>query len=282
MKIRRIDFSPDEWIAGTVGLGNAERGLYITACALIYSRGGAVSVDHLRATCRDHGHSFKHQLKQLLELGKLSLNEGQITSKRCSNELQNASKRLSNASQNGTRGNEIKKLRADTRSQERNANHQLSEKEERKGSEFKTDSELLPSTLTPLSTDTAPPSAPRYAFEGEVIRLLPKDFNRWAKAFHAIPDLAAKLCALDAHYDETLIGKDRGHWFVRCSNALRNDHNKLLEAQRQQEAEDARDFDPCSPPTVLDHLGIVIPPLPPNCPIFKPLSQRIAEMDAAE
>jgi len=90
MKIRRIDFSPDEWIAGTVGLDNAERGLYITACALIYSHGGPIPVDQLRGACRDHGHAFKRQLDRLLSTDKLSLNDGQIDNKRCANELQKA------------------------------------------------------------------------------------------------------------------------------------------------------------------------------------------------
>jgi uncharacterized protein YdaU (DUF1376 family) len=100
VKIRRIDFSPDEWIAGTVGLSNAERGLYITACALIYSHGGPIPEVELRRSCRDHGHSFKSQLSRLISLGKLLSKDGQIDNKRCSNELQKAFKRFSKTGQN--------------------------------------------------------------------------------------------------------------------------------------------------------------------------------------
>jgi uncharacterized protein YdaU (DUF1376 family) len=100
MKIRRIDFSADEWIAGTVGLDNAERGLYITACALIYSHGGPIPIEHLKAACRDHGHAFKRQLDQLLSTDKLSLNDGQIDNKRCAKELQKAVTRAAKDRQN--------------------------------------------------------------------------------------------------------------------------------------------------------------------------------------
>jgi uncharacterized protein YdaU (DUF1376 family) len=100
MKIRRIDFWPDEWIAGTVDLDNAERGLYITVCALIYSHGGPIPVEHLKAACRDHGHAFRRQLSRLLSTDKLSLNDGQIDNKRCAKELQKAVTRAANERQN--------------------------------------------------------------------------------------------------------------------------------------------------------------------------------------
>lgn len=99
-KIRRVDFSPDEWLGGTVPLSLAERGLYITACALMYSAGGPIPVDHLKAACRDHGHTFNAALKRLIDLGKLIEHGSQLINKRVSNELQNALKRSANARQN--------------------------------------------------------------------------------------------------------------------------------------------------------------------------------------
>ena len=45
MKIRRVDFSPDEWLAGTRDLTAEERGLYWDCCALMYSRGGPIADD---------------------------------------------------------------------------------------------------------------------------------------------------------------------------------------------------------------------------------------------
>lgn len=92
-KVRRVDFSPDEWLAGTMSLDNAERGLYITACALIYSHGGPVPIDELKARSVDHGNSFNRQLRRLVALGKLVRNGSEITNKRCENELEKAGKR---------------------------------------------------------------------------------------------------------------------------------------------------------------------------------------------
>lgn len=103
-KPRHVDLYFDEWIAGQVGLSNPERGLYLTACLFIYSHGGSVAEEDLRAACRDHGTAYKTQLATLLRLGKLTLNGGQITNKRCSNELERAEKRVGNAQQNGQKG----------------------------------------------------------------------------------------------------------------------------------------------------------------------------------
>lgn len=99
-----MDFYPDEWLSGAGGLNNAERGLYITACALIYSAGGPISASDLRSMCVDHGHAFRHQLGVLLKRGKLIENDGQIINKRCLNELQKAGERVTNARQNGLKG----------------------------------------------------------------------------------------------------------------------------------------------------------------------------------
>lgn len=98
-KVRKIDFSPDEWLQGTRRLDNATRGLYITACALIYSKGGPVEIDDLQTICRDHGNAFKRQLKTLVDLGKVTVADGRIDNQRCENELENARKRSGKASE---------------------------------------------------------------------------------------------------------------------------------------------------------------------------------------
>lgn len=168
MKIRRVDFSADEWLVGTNPLTNAERGLYITACAMIYSHAGPILRVDLKAQCRDHGKSFNCQLDRLLALGKLTveitLNGAEISSKRCLNELEMASKRIQKASENGTKGNEIKKMRDATRPLDRDANYQLpttTRKKDSKKLESKEDSNLR--------------SAPRGA------TMIDQDFEAWWK-----------------------------------------------------------------------------------------------------
>lgn len=103
-KVRYVDFYHDEWLAGTIGLDPFDIGIYITACAMIYSRGGAVERDDLKRAVRCHGHAFKAALERLLRGGKLHERGSQITCKRCSNELQKAVKRVANAAQNGAKG----------------------------------------------------------------------------------------------------------------------------------------------------------------------------------
>ncbi len=93
-KVRHVDFYADEWIAGTSELTLEERGMYITACALIYSRGEPVTRDHLRRVCCVHGRTFAAVLGRLLALGKLSENDGKIGQKRAEKELKTARKRI--------------------------------------------------------------------------------------------------------------------------------------------------------------------------------------------
>jgi uncharacterized protein YdaU (DUF1376 family) len=103
-KVRHIDWYADEWLSGTHELGNAERGLYITACCLIYSTGAPITRARLKAQCQDHGHAFNRQLGVLIDTGKLSEKDGQISNKRSINELQKAEERTANARQNGSKG----------------------------------------------------------------------------------------------------------------------------------------------------------------------------------
>lgn len=70
---------------------------------------------------------------------------------------------------------------------------------------------------------------PRYAFGGRIIRLTHDDFARWQSVYYAYPDLRAELEALDNHYDNELKGAERKNWFTRCSRALKNGHQKILE-----------------------------------------------------
>lgn len=103
MKLRYFPCYHDEWLVGQAGLDNACRGLYLTACLLMYSHGGPVSIDELRRNCSDHGHAFNRQLRCLINAGKLVLNEGQIVNKRVINELQKRDKRSEDGEQNASK-----------------------------------------------------------------------------------------------------------------------------------------------------------------------------------
>ena len=108
MKARWFPFYPDEWIAGTVGLSAEEEGLYIRACALIYSHGGPVEIALLKRG--DHGNRVNACLRRLIDQGKLVNVGGKIDQKRCENELEKAEKRVGKARENGAKGGRPKGL----------------------------------------------------------------------------------------------------------------------------------------------------------------------------
>lgn len=104
MKVRRVDFSPDEWLAGTMTLNVTERGIFITACAAIYSHGAPIPESELRRLCPGDARPYRAALARLIELGKLSQKAGNLSNKRCENELKNAAKRSRSAVKNGRNG----------------------------------------------------------------------------------------------------------------------------------------------------------------------------------
>ena len=76
--------------------------------------------------------------------------------------------------------------------------------------------------------------APDYAFVGKGLKLTYGDFDRWKKAYSAIPDLAAELEAADAYYHQNPPAD--GKLFFPVSNWLKREHAKLVKAEK-----DARD-----------------------------------------
>lgn len=102
-KIRRVDFSPDEFLAGCIGLSATETGCYIRVLCLIYSRGGPVDDDAkwLAQVCEVHGHTWRAVRKRLIDLGKLRRLEpdapggcGRLMNNRAGIELQRAQDRF--------------------------------------------------------------------------------------------------------------------------------------------------------------------------------------------
>ena len=107
-KVRRIDFSPDEWLAATVGMSVIDKGCYWTVCALIYARGGPVDDDPvwIAKNCGCDPRTWKATRRRLISCGKLQRVEppkhsangepacGQLTNSRCEKELYKARERM--------------------------------------------------------------------------------------------------------------------------------------------------------------------------------------------
>jgi len=65
------------------------------------------------------------------------------------------------------------------------------------------------------------PDKPAYRFAGKTIMLVERDYDKWRKAYHAIPDFDAELQRID---DEDLPLR----WFPAVSAKLAAKHQKLL------------------------------------------------------
>jgi uncharacterized protein YdaU (DUF1376 family) len=111
MKIRRVDFYPDDWLAGVVQLDDVERGVYITICALIYANGGPITYDALKAASLSHGNRLNRCLRHLETLGKILRNGSEIDQKRCEKELKRRRKIVRKFRESGSKGGNIKALR---------------------------------------------------------------------------------------------------------------------------------------------------------------------------
>jgi hypothetical protein len=85
------------------------------------------------------------------------------------------------------------------------------------------------SPVVPFQTETA------YAFEGKTIKLVHADFDRWAKAYFKIPDLATELYGIDDWLTDH--PPKNGKWFHATSGMLRRKHEQLV---AEQAAEDAQ------------------------------------------
>jgi len=106
-KVRKIDFSPDEFLLGVAGLGSATIGVYWVLCSLMYSSGGAIPRNdpRLKSILGDHGNTISAAIKRLIDLGKIEeINGGDLVQKRVGKELENARKRIANAQENGWKG----------------------------------------------------------------------------------------------------------------------------------------------------------------------------------
>jgi hypothetical protein len=95
-----VDFYGRDWLAGTIELTLEQRGMLATAEALIYSRGGPVTREHLHRACGVHGRTFNAILGRLLALGKLVESDGKIFQNRAEKELKKARNRLEKWSKN--------------------------------------------------------------------------------------------------------------------------------------------------------------------------------------
>lgn len=107
-KARRVDFSPDEYIAGVGGVLRAdEQGVYWMICSLIMSEGDAIEQNdrRLAALCLMRPSDMKRIVESLVEKGKiLRQSDGKLFQKRAQSEVERSLNRIQTASENGSKG----------------------------------------------------------------------------------------------------------------------------------------------------------------------------------
>jgi uncharacterized protein YdaU (DUF1376 family) len=214
-KARRVDYYPDEYIAGVGGVLRAdEQGVYWMICSLIMSEGEAIEQNdrRLAALCQIRPTDVRRIVETLIQAKKISRqSDGKLFQKRSQSEVEKSLKRIQTASENGTNGG------------------RPSEKTQRKqqnGEAGGFSSEKLTTNYQPPTTNLQPrkeedvtaeavPSA--YAFEGVTIKLNQKNFDLWVEAYPNL-SLMSELYALDEWAgQQKAAGKS---WFNAVAGAL--------------------------------------------------------------
>ncbi len=107
VKLRRFDFSPDEYISGVGAvLGPYEQAVYWMVCSLIMSHGGPVEEDHGRLSrlCMMRPSHVKRVLDKLVSVAKLHRTRNELDNKRARSEIEAAANRVRTAHENGVKG----------------------------------------------------------------------------------------------------------------------------------------------------------------------------------
>lgn len=107
-KARRVDYYPDEYIAGVGGVLDAvEQGIYWMICSLIMSEGGAIEQNdrRLAGLCRIRPSDIRRTIDRLVERGKIHRHDdGKLFQKRAQSEVEKSLNRIQTAIENGSNG----------------------------------------------------------------------------------------------------------------------------------------------------------------------------------
>lgn len=249
-------------LTGMMVLTLEERGAYQTLQDLMYDAGGPIP-DNENVLARYMGvsirkwRSIRHALVEVH--GKISVSvDGRLTNARVISELENAAKTSRKNSENGSK------------TKRKNREFAKNDNENNEGDENSLrDTRAFPETRgqIPEEEDKPPlprderaagdgdlfedeekPPAPRggkvYAYVGKVIRLTAPDFERWRRAYHAIPDIRAEISAIDDWLSRK--PEKHGDWYHIASGSLARKHQEFSAkaAQASASAKPRREYSP--------------------------------------
>ena len=105
-KLRRTDFYPDDWLAGTIELTLEEEGAFIRICLLIYSKGRPIPDKDrwLASMCRVSTRKWRTLRQALIDKEKITVSDGLIHQKRCRKELEKGANIARKRAESGAKG----------------------------------------------------------------------------------------------------------------------------------------------------------------------------------
>ena len=223
VKLRRTDFYPDDWIAGTMELTLEEEGAYIRICALIYSKGKPILDNDrwLAGMCRVSTRKWRLLRQALINKQKITISDGVIHQERCRKELEKAMEVSRKRAESGSKGGQT----TATRYTKPNKNKTPEPANATAG--------LNLARATPSPSPSPSTSKKDYAFAGKVIKLSEKDLTTWRNSYSAIPDIRASLQSRD-DWLATQPEGDQRKWFISTSVVLKREHERAL-ADRERE-----------------------------------------------
>lgn len=212
-----------DFIDGTMRLSLEEKGAYSLCLDLIYSRGGSIPDDDrwLAGICNVSLRKWSRLRQRLIDLGKLSAENGHLSNARAASEIASAQLSSRKLSESGAKGGR-KRAENEAAARENNDLGEASLKHTRL--DIEEEKEEVGGADAPNG---------KYVFEGRTIRLVQRHFDEWQRDYHAIADLGAELRTLDAWWQEQPEER-RKKWFHPTMGMLNRKHQEILE--RRQEA----------------------------------------------
>jgi uncharacterized protein YdaU (DUF1376 family) len=251
-----IDYCAKDFLDGTQTLQPWEELAYRRICDLIYATNDALADDDRKLAWQTKtGNRWLRIKAELIAQGKILVEDGKITNRRCQKTLEKSSRRIaqrvaaansSNASRKTLKNNNsvgadahtdvIAVAAADAVTTQEPKNPRTQEPKKKK--------ETPQSPPSPTTGDeVAEPDGNqegnqggdgvrgggdgRYAFCGRVIRLSEDDLRTWAKTFHAVPDIVAELSSIDAWMSGQAEAK-RKSWYHLTAGCLNRKHQEFL------------------------------------------------------